>query len=212
MTSEKELLENQLDILLESTRVLASTFNDWCSGADHKKIKEDALKVVDFEKKGDRAHEKFIEYLFTGGAVHFSKSDKLILSDKIDKILDVEELTARYLIMMPSTLKVESKCIDDLKSLSEVIINTIVILRDTVLLINKDLDEAKIKSRKVEDERRKARDLEWKILEDLLNSKPLDANLLLIKQILELFVMVADKAESLADFLDGIAIKYKTLI
>ncbi|NHI94216.1 MAG: DUF47 family protein [Candidatus Lokiarchaeota archaeon] len=212
MPTETEILKEQLDILVEATNTLATAINNWCeSDPKSKSVQEEAQKVITLEKKGDRVEEKFIEYLYKGGAVHFSKTDKLTLSAKIDKILNMEELVARYLMAQPKSILIEKTVSEDIKKLSNSIVKTIETLRECVLLINKDFDEAKRYSRKVEDERREARNLEWKILNDLLNLKELNVHTLLIKQIVELYVMVADKAESLADFIDTIVIKYSTL-
>ena len=212
MPNEMDILTEQLDFLVASTEALARAMNIWCEGADNQgKIEEEARSVIALEKSGDRSHEKFIEYLFKGGSVHFSKADKLDLSDRIDKILDVEELVARHLIVKPKALLVEKNCASDIKSMSETLVKCIMTLKDCVILMNKDLDEAKKSSRKVEDLRREVRDLEWKILEELLNSKQLDAHMLLTKDVIILYGMVADKAEALADYIDTLAVKYRTL-
>ena len=212
MPSEMDILTEQLDFMVASTEALARAMKIWCEGSgDQEKIREEANKVISLEKKGDRSHEKFIEYLFKGGAVHFSKADKLVLSDKIDKILDIEELVARYLIIKPKALVVEKICASDIKKLSELVVECVKVLKECVLLVNKDLDEARESSRKVEDIRRDVRDLEWKILEDLLNSKTLDAQMLLTKEVIVLYGIVADKAEALADYVDTLAVKYRTL-
>ena len=63
----------------------------------------------------------------------------------------------------------------------------------------------------VEDSRREARGLEWKILKEILTGQ-VDVNALLQKEIVELIAMVADKAEALSDYVDVIAIKYKSLL
>jgi len=208
MTSEKEILAEQLDIAISSVKALADAIKLWC---DSKPMEDAANNAIAFEKQGDRTHEKFIQYLFTGGAVHYSKADKLALSDKIDKVMDMAEIAARHLIFIPKSVKVKASCKDNLKKLADVVLNTVELVKKCVVLANEDFDKAKIAAQEVEDMRREARNLEWIVLKDLLSGE-LDAKTLIVKEIIELFVMVADKAESLADFVDVIAIKYKSIL
>ncbi len=208
MTSEKEILEEHLNIMVESLKALSSAFNGWC---DSKDVTKDAEKVIELEKKGDRIHEKFSEYLFSGGAVHFSKADKLVLSDKIDKILNVAEIAAQKLLVVPKTLKVKTSCQADVKSLAEIVVITAELLKQCINAVNVDFDQAIKLAEKVEDARRDARNLEWKILKLLLDGQ-IDVNTLLIKELIELLVMVADKAEALSDYVDFLAIRYKSIL
>ena len=208
MTSEKEILQEHLDVMVNCVKALTSCYSEWCEAKD---ISRDAQKVIELEKKGDRIHEKFTEYLFTGGAVHFSKADKLLMSERIDKILDVAEIAAQKLLIIPKGTKVKSSCTGDIKELSNVVINTCELLKEAIILVNSDFDKAKVMAQKVEDSRRKARELEWAVIKDILSGQ-VDGNALLQKELVELLAMVADKAEALADYVDVIAIKYKSLL
>ncbi|MHC1592323.1 MAG: DUF47 family protein, partial [Candidatus Helarchaeales archaeon] len=150
--------------------------------------------------------------LYSGGAVHFSKADKLTLSLNIDKVLGLAEIAAQYLLIKPKSLKIEAQIGTDFKKLADNVVETVKALREALLLINTDFDAAREKAKLVEDTRREVRNLEWKILKTLLDKDQLKPDALLTKQIVELTAIVADKAESLSDFVDTLALKYKTLV
>lgn len=210
MPSEQELLTDQLDNLIEGVKALEETVKECCEKSpDDGKIEDYAQKVVELEKKGDRINEEFYEHLYKGGAVHFSKSDKILLSNGIDKILNFAEICAQYIIARPKTMKVPGDLVKDIIAMSEGDVETVTVLKDCILEINKDFDSARKLAARVEDKRRDVRDLEWKVLKDLMQK--LTPELLILKQIVEMLAMVADKAEALSDYIDIMAIKYKTL-
>jgi len=207
------IIEEQLNNLIEAVKVLATAVNQCCEKKpDDAEIEKIARKVVELEKKGDRLKEKFTEYLYGGGSVHFSKPDKLYLSLQVDKILDFAELSAQYLLVRPKGLTFDETIVPDVKALSSKVVETIEALRTCLILINSNFDEAREKARVVEDLRRDVRNLEWNILKNLLNSGDIDAKTLLIKQFIEFLAIIADKAESVSDSVDALALKYKTLM
>ena len=207
MADDMKILEKLLNSTIVGVEALVSALNLWTVGSNVEKPVE---HVIEIEKKGDRIREEFTKYLYSTSHSLFARSDKLRLAGKIDKIMDFAEIAARYMLIMPKC-EFEKGLISEIKELGDIVYETVGALKDCILEINDDFDRAIKKAKKVEDLRRNARNLEWKILKGLMSSGKPTAEILLAKQVIELVTIVADKAEGISDFVDDLAIKYKTL-
>ena len=169
--------------------------------------KEFAQKTIAIEKEQDRLREQMMDRLFSKETMVFSRSDRLIIIEQCDKIVDECEIVVRKLLQfmpnVPKEMEPQMKLIAD---------NNHKIGTELKLLIGHIFDDFSLTKdhiTKINDYRREIRETHWKLLE--LNFKLKHDSFLefsYYRDLIKAMAMVADLAEEFADQLYGFVCKY----
>ena len=139
----------------------------------------------------------------------FSKADRLKLFNKINNIKNIGEYLANrmllYKVVFPDDqFKVQLQSI--LKSLRNISNN----LSEAVKSIGTDLSKAHDICEEIKEERRKMREEEWKLLNQLYNYDMdyLSRTFLYLKNLIEDIMMLADHIKDFSEYIQFLATKY----
>jgi predicted phosphate transport protein (TIGR00153 family) len=203
---------NAFDIYVQDVHKCVTRLREaihlYCDG-DAKAAEIAGKKVVNLEKKADFLRRDLEKNLYEGVLIPFGREDKYNLIEAIDDIADKAEIAVRLAkIAMPNVPK---KLVPDMKLLADQVESTVAKLGSAVMLLNKDIDKAIKKAKEVELEREKVRETEFKIFEGLFsNAKGKEINALLLKDLVSLVALVADKTEEAADRVVVLSVKYES--
>lgn len=213
LTGEKSKdFYNAFDVYVQDVHKCVTRLREaihlYCDG-DAKAAEIAGKKVVNLEKKADFLRRDLEKNLYEGVLIPFGKEDKYNLIEAIDDIADKAEIAVRLAkIVMPNIPK---KLAPDLRLLADQVESTVARLGSAVMLLNKDIDKAIKKAKEVELEREKVREIEFRIFENLFSKKKVtDVNSLLLKEMISLVALVADKTEEAADRVVVLAVKYES--
>ncbi|MFW9853340.1 MAG: DUF47 domain-containing protein [Candidatus Thorarchaeota archaeon] len=158
---------------------------------------EDADKTIQLEKKQDRVKEEIFERIFSRETMVFSRSDRILIVENIDKITDKIEIVVRKLLLHQINIKEPLQ--DGIKELA--LLNTQIgeKVHALVLSVLDDFEEARKYITQITDLRRKVREKQWELQkmnyffqDDFMDFRYTET---LIKYLME----AADRAEVLAD-------------
>lgn len=176
---------------------------------DQQGVDQYCERVVAAEKKADRIRDAVVEKMFGRGRLPFSKSDRLHLVNRVDRVTDMAEIVARRLSFAPLQLPEDIK--GDFIKLAGAAVETVRKLAVALGAIHDDLLEAKRLCKDVEDIRRVARNTEWSLFHRLYKSSLPVQRFVLLKDLIEGFGRLADRAEDFGDFLMALAAKYVSI-
>ncbi len=212
-SGDKKLQEQAAECLRVLSKSLQSasakmkvTAKLWVEG-EHEKLDELEEEVIELERKADRAKENLIENILAKHAfLPQQTQERHNLALHMDSVIDAAEDAVRMMVigkgMKPpeEILEIAEKCwiCTDL-------------LQDSVKYLFKDFDKSSEITRKVDLVREEARDIQYKLLKKLFRDpdcdyKPIEVHF--YKSVSERVLEVAIKAESAADFIRELAIKY----
>lgn len=199
-----ELNRRILDETLFGTRTLNKLVNDYIDGNLNK---EDLDEVTDSEHRADRLKEKYIKLLFEDKrALPFLVEDRFKMITTLDKLNSKAEYVARFLEIMPFEVYDDIK--EDFKELTDLCCQTVEKLIECMELIEKSFDDAYEKTFEVQSLRRKARSINFNLLEIIFKKTDNSTRIYLISKLIRGIYDIIAWAEDLADYLRGLIIKY----
>ncbi|TFF85569.1 MAG: DUF47 family protein [Promethearchaeota archaeon] len=189
-----------------ATKTINRLINEFLEG---KLNKGELQEVINSEKKCDRLKEEYIEQLFKKKrALPFIVEDRYEMILKLDVVIDSIEIVARYLGIYPFAMIEEIK--KDFSTLNKLLLDTIIALIECSRLIETDFKQARDKTMEIEDLRRDAFNLKFELLEHLfeLEKEKDPKRILLTTELIKQMYSVIGRSEELADYLEGLIIKY----
>ena len=203
--SLRDLFYENADLLNQAFQTMMEAVNAYCqNNIDEARIKAQA--TIDIEKKQDRSREIIIERIFSKETMVFTRSDRLKIIEKMDKIVDESEIVVRKLLQFNPTPPAE--LIDGLVKMSENIGKIGIDLKKLIKVILVDFSEGPLYIKNINDLRREVRDIHWVLLTKIfeLNLKPLEFNY--FQNLIKAISKVSDKSEEFADEINGMLCKY----
>ncbi|TFG23737.1 MAG: DUF47 family protein [Promethearchaeota archaeon] len=173
------------------------------------KVDERFQEIIICEKRCDRIKEKYIEVLFKDKrALPFLIEDRYKIITSLDNIMDMSEVIARYIQILPDDFEIYEDIRDEMNQLNKLYLETVNQLLNCTLLMETSFSGAYEITFEVEKWKRQAFDLKFKILDMVFQKKkePLKVNL--TWKIVALVFDVISWAEEISDFLRGLIIKY----
>lgn len=169
-----------------------------------KNNKDAAKQLFNEIKKGEEevitARHMVSQELAEIGAILINREDYLRFTNLSSEIADFSEGIAYYLIeIMEHNWKVPDDIKTDLLKLSEAVLDTVLRLRETMMVLSYGSAKTLEKTKDVEVAERVVDDIYRSLLIKVLSSKLDLPVLLLLKDILQLLENTADKAEDAAD-------------
>ncbi|HEY0087690.1 MAG TPA: DUF47 family protein [Candidatus Lokiarchaeia archaeon] len=165
-------------------------------------------EVIECEKKCDRLKEIYINYLFTDKrSLPFFVEDRYKIIISLDEISNKSELVARYAQVFPFEFFEDIR--KDTKELIKLYHEIINNLLDCTLLMETDFSGAYQIAFEVENKRREAFNLKFKLLDIIFNKKKEESlRINLTWNLISLIYDVISWAEQTSDYLRGLIIKY----
>ena len=212
MKKGKEKGNSLRDLFYENADLLNQAFQSTKEAVDaycQNNIEEARLKAqatIDIEKKQDRSREIIIERIFSKETMVFTRSDRLKIIEKMDKIVDETEIVVRKLLQFNPTPPAE--LIDGLEKMAENIGKIGIDLKKLIKVILVDFSEGPLYIKNINDFRREVRDIHWVLLTKIfeINLKPLEFNY--FQNLIKAISKVSDKSEEFADEINGMLCKY----
>ena len=203
--SLRDLFYENADLLNQAFQTTKDAINAYCQN----NIEEARLKAqatIDIEKKQDHSREIIIERIFSKETMVFTRSDRLKLIEKMDKIVDETEIVVRKLLQFNPTPPAE--LIDGLIKMAENIGKIGIDLKKLIKVIMVDFSEGPLYIKNINDFRREVRDIHWVLLTKIfeINLKPLEFNY--FQNLIKAICKVSDKSEEFADEINGMLCKY----
>lgn len=210
-SGDKKLQERADELLLEISKGLQSSSAKLCVGAKEwvdgniKVLEEIKDEVIELERKMDMKKEELIENVLAKHAYlpqHTQERHKLIRL--MDSVIDTSEHAVRVMWIGRNM-----KPPEDLEELSKLVWKCTDLLQDAVKYLYSDFEKCVEYTRKVDKVREEARDLQFKIIEELYAKSKYSAHEVhLFSEVSHWIVKVAVQAEDTGDFLRELAVKY----
>lgn len=204
--TEERVKRRALNVCLESLRKVVELTRKVPQLADFflKNDTENANRLLSEIKSGEedvvKARQFVSKELAEIGAVLGSREDFLRFSNLTSEIADSSEgIAYRVIDIMNHKWNVTSEIKKDLLTLSESVFETVLKLREAMLVLNYGSAQTLEKVKDVEISERKVDDLYRVVQLKLLTSKLDIPVLLLLNDVLKMFENCADKAEDAAD-------------
>src|SRR3989337_4223484 len=166
--------------------------------------KDDARRLLSEIKLGEeeviKARRLVSQELAEIGAILISREDFLRFTNLTSEIADFSEGIAFYLVeIMEHNWNVPSDIKRDLVKLSDAVLDSVLKLRETMMVLTYGSTKTLEKAKEVEIAERKVDDLYRSLAIKVLSSKLDTPVLLLLRDVLQLLENSADKAEDAAD-------------
>lgn len=161
------------------------------------------------ENKQEEEIRRAFESRIWKSKLMFSKADRVLVFNRINRIRDLGEILARkmliYKVVMPD-LDFQNRMKDILNSLKIVLLD----LSTAVKSIGKDLDKSYELSQKIKMEHVELRNKEWELMKKLYSYDMdfISRTFIYIKNTIEGIVAIADDAEDFAEYLQFLASKF----
>lgn len=208
MTDEKRSLEEVnkefREKILEGVNLMYQLLSDF---TDDRLDKNKLQNIIFFEKKCDRLEEEYIELLYKKKrALPFVVEDRYKIITSLDTIIDKIELVARFLKVYP--FKAPDIIIDIFKKYNELFSKAVKSLIKCSEIIEYDFKEAYAQASDVEEYRRNAYDLRFKLLEIIFTKIKDPVKVDLTSQLISLVYDVIARCEEVSDYFRGLIVKY----
>ncbi|MFW9871355.1 MAG: DUF47 domain-containing protein [Candidatus Thorarchaeota archaeon] len=210
-SGDKKLQERADELLLEISKGLQSASAKLCVGAKEwvegniKVLEEIKNEIIHLERTMDEKKEELIENVLAKHAYlpqHTQERHKLIRL--MDSVIDTSEHAVRVM-----WIGRKMKPPKDIEKLGKLCWKCTDFLQDAVKYLYSDFEKCVEYTREVDRLREEARDLQFKILEELyMESKYPDHEMHLFGEVSHWMVKVAVQAEDTGDFLRELAVKY----
>ncbi|TFF86334.1 DUF47 family protein [Candidatus Thorarchaeota archaeon] len=207
---DKDLQEKAEKLLLSLSKSLQKAcaklhalVECWDKG-NEEKVKEIAEEIIEVEREADETKDALITSIFAKHAyLPQQTEERYDLITKMDHIIDAAEEAARIILA-----GFEREPPKEIVKISEKCWYCTDLLQDAIKYIFSDFEKSIKYSRKIEDVREEARNEKFELIEDICEGdyKPIDAMYyhLIATEILE----VAIRAETTADLIRAIAVRY----
>jgi len=169
---------------------------------------EKDLKYV-IETKKEEEIKRAFESKIWKSKMMFSKADRVLVFNRINKIRDFGEILARKMLLYRVVFP-DEQFKNDIKEILELLKTVLLDLASAVKSIGKDLEYSYEVSQKIKNEHLKLRNKAWELLSKLYNYEMdfLSRTFLYLKDLIEGIVFLADEAENFAGYLQFLATKY----
>jgi len=148
----------------------------------------------------DEAKRRVARELVEIGAILMNREDFLRFTDLTSEVADFcKGIAFRLLEIMERKWEVPSEIKDGLSKLTDAVFNTVLKLRETLLILNYGSSKVLEKARNVEVAEKHVDDLYRTLEIEVLDSKMKTPTLLLIRDVIQLLEDTADKVEDAAD-------------
>jgi predicted phosphate transport protein (TIGR00153 family) len=175
---------------------------------DIEKMEEFAQKTIHSEKKSDRIHDQIIDRLFSRETLVFSRQDRLYLISQMDEVVDkAEDVVRRATIYFPSTIP--SQLVPRLIAVCERGKQIGTLLKNTILAIFKDFDEASHYIHLIESYRREAKQDDLAYLKKLYTLDLETRDFLYFDRLIHYIIKTIDTANTFADGIHRLIVKYQ---
>jgi len=169
---------------------------------------EKDLKYV-IENKEEEEIKRVFESKIWKSKMMFSKADRVLVFNRINKIRDLGDILARKMLLYRVVFP-DEQFKNDIKEILELLKTVLLDLASAVKSIGKDLEYSYEVSQKIKNEHLKLRNKAWELLSNLYNYEMdfLSRTFLYLKDLIEGIVFLADEAENFAGYLQFLATKY----
>lgn len=168
--------------------------------SDKGKARQLFMEIRKGEDEVDNARRLVSQELAEIGAILLSREDFLRFTNLTSEIADFSEgIAFRLIAIMEHGWNITSDIKKDLLKLSETVLDTVIKLRETVMILNYGSSKAMEKAKDVEIAERSVDELYRELEIKLLSSKLDFPALILLRDVLQLLEDSADKAEDAAD-------------
>ena len=178
----------------------------WVEG-EHEKLDELEKEVIELERKADRAKENLVERILSKRAfLPQQTQERHSLALHMDAIIDVAENAVRMMVIGKGM-----KPPEEILDIAEKCWICTDLLQDSVKYLFEDFQKSVEITRKIDLVREEARDIQYKLLKKLFRDpdsvyEPVEVHF--YKSVSERVLDVAIKAESAADYIRELAMKY----
>jgi hypothetical protein len=192
--------------VVDITRQLAQML-DALAGGKVKEAKSNYDQMLIMMEETDKLKTTLLTEVASVGSLLINREDFLRLIFKVSEISDMAEAAAFRLDgIMAKKLKVDNKQMKAIASLTGLVLEEMVRLRDTMMSLNLNPDKAMQLSKSVEAVERKI-DLEHRNLDlELLTSKSSIQSVLLLRDIVQRLEAMADTGLDVVDLVRVIAV------
>ncbi|AEH24425.1 TIGR00153 family protein [Pyrococcus yayanosii] len=200
-----EKIEEHVEVVGETLGALKELIRAYLDG-DVESAEKLVKAVEGKESQADELRREVELMLYGGAFIPANRGDYARLSELIDNVADAAESAAHVLIFakpdVPADLKME------IWELVEESLKTFDYLKEAVLSLNRDVDDALRLSKKTEEQEEKADKVEYDLLRKIFESSTLSTYAKLIwNQVITKIGDVADRAEDASDQVMLMAIK-----
>ncbi|MFW9769995.1 MAG: DUF47 domain-containing protein [Candidatus Thorarchaeota archaeon] len=210
-SGDKDLQKRADELLLEISKGLQSSSAKLCVGANEwvegniKVLEEIKNELIELERKMDAKKEELIECVLAKHAyLPQQTQERHKLIRLMDSVIDTAEHAVR---VMWIGRKMEPP--KEVKNLAKLVWKCTDMLQDAVKYLYSDFDKCVEYTREVDRTREEARDLQFKIIEELFTESKYKPNEIhLFSEVSHWIVKVAVQSEDTGDFLRELAVKY----
>jgi len=192
----RELFIDISEITKKAFETMTSAIVAYVDG-DFEIAEKEAEKTIKLEKKQDRVKEELFARLYTRESMVFSRSDRILIIENIDKITDKIEIVVRKLTL--DQQKIESKLGEGIKEIASLNSQIGIEVHEMVMSVLDDFKKAEKHITHITDLRRTIREKKWElqklnydVQKDFLAFRYVES---LIKDLVE----AANRAEIFAD-------------
>ena len=203
--SLRDLFYENADLLNQAFQTMCEAVNAYCQN-NIEEARKKAEETIAIEKMQDRSREAIIERIFSKETMVFTRTDRLKIIERMDKIVDETEIVVRKLLQFNPTPPAE--LIDGFGKIAENLGKIGIDLKKLIKVILVDFSEGPLYIKNINDFRREVREIQWGLLTKIfeLNLKPLEFNY--FQNLIKAVSKVADKSEEFADEINGMLLKY----
>lgn len=199
-------LDEFLDKVVFSVECLQRCLQSYVEG-EKKKFSDSVEQTSKAEADADEIRRQIELNLFQYDILPYSRGDKVTLLETVDDIADKAEIVAKLLgIYKP---KIPAQTAPYFLELAAKTHKTVLMLRDAIMALEKNLEAAKEKADQTEKLREEVRATEFALLEKIFASKEKDLTKIILRDLIALTATIADKAEEASDFVAMLSVKYR---
>lgn len=203
--SLRDLFYENADLLNQAFQTMMEAVNAYCqNNIEEARLK--AKETISIEKKQDRSREIIIERIFSKETMVFTRSDRLKIIERMDKIVDETEIVVRKLLQFNPSPPAE--LIDGIGKMVENIGKIGTDLKKLIKVIMVDFSEGPQFIKNISDFRREVREIHWDLLTKIYELKLEPLVFIYFQNLIKSISKVSDKAEEFADEINGMLCKY----
>jgi predicted phosphate transport protein (TIGR00153 family) len=208
---DKDLQKQADELLLKLSKALQSASaklhvctDDWEDGK-MKNLEDLQNEIISLERKADSVKEELYEKIFSKRAyLPQQTQERYQLVQHMDSVVDAAEEAVRMMLVGR-----DYKPPEELTDIAEKSWICTDLLQDAVKYLFTDFKKSVDITIKIDRVREEARDLHYKLLENLFNDKKYEAKeVSMFRAVSERLILVAIRAEDTGDFIRTIVLKY----
>lgn len=203
--SLRDLFYENADLLNQAFQTTKDAVNAYCQN-NIEEARKKAEETISTEKKQDRSREIIIERIFSKETMVFTRTDRLKIIERMDKIVDETEIVVRKLLQFNPTPPTE--LIEGLQKMVDNVGKIGINLEKLIKVILVDFSEGPQYIKKISDFRREVREVHWNLLTKVYELKLEPLVFIYFQNLIKSISKVSDKAEEFADEINGMLCKY----